>query len=226
MTQIVLLSGGLDSIVNLKCALEDGEVGLAVTFDYGQIAFADEAAAAAGCAQICSVRHEIVELGWYRRLADRPVAGHGRIKPYPDGLNSERESLLEEAWVPNRNCVFLSIGAAYAEALGADAVVIGVNREEAEVFPDNSRTFVENMNRVLSTSTLTGVRATSYTADLSKCEIVELGIRIGAPLELVYSCYKGSADRRMCGLCQSCVRLKNALRDNGVLDRYKARFVE
>jgi 7-cyano-7-deazaguanine synthase len=221
-----LLSGGLDSIVNLKCAIDESEIALALTFDYGQIAFTDEAAAAVGCAKRYSLRHEIVELGWYRALADRPLVGRGPMRQYPQGLNSKKESMLEEAWLPNRNCVFLSIAAAYAEALGADAVVIGANRDEAEVFPDNSQAFLDSMTRVLSTSTLTGVRATSYTADLSKREIVELGIRIGAPLELVYSCYKPSVDRRMCGLCQSCVRLKDALRDSGVLDRYEARFVQ
>lgn len=226
LKQIILLSGGLDSVVNFKCALEEGQIEMALTFDYGQIAFSDEAAAAAGCAERYSVRHEIVELGWYRSLVDRPVVGGGKIQSFPVGLTANKESLLEEAWIPNRNCVFLSIGAAFAEALGAEAVVIGLNRDEAEVFPDNSVGFLNNMNRVLSASTLSEVRATSYTGDLSKQEIVELGLKVGAPLELVYSCYKGSSDGRMCGLCQSCVRLKAALRDNGVLGRLLGRFVE
>ena len=221
-----MLSDGLDSVVNLKCALDEGEVILALTFDYGQSAFPDEAAAAACCAERYSIGHEVVELGWYKALVDRPIAGRGRLGSFPQGLPGDTQRLLQEAWIPNRNCVFLSIGAAYAEALGAESVVIGVNSEEAEVFPDNSRAFIDGMNEVLAVSTLSGVRAVSYTADLSKREIVGLGIEVGAPLETVYSCYKRSEDGRMCGVCQSCVRLKSALREEDILDKFAARFVE
>lgn len=226
MRHIVLLSGGLDSVVNFKCALDEGEVTVALTFDYGQSAFADEAAAAARCAERYSTGHEVVELGWYKALVDRPVVGRGRLGSFPQGLPGDTQGLLEEAWIPNRNCVFLSIGAAYAEALGAEGVVIGINREEAEVFPDNSRTFLDGMSEVFAVSTLSGVRAVSYTAALSKREIVELGIRVGAPLEMVYSCYKRSEDGRMCGVCQSCVRLKGAFREQDILEEFTARFVE
>jgi 7-cyano-7-deazaguanine synthase len=226
LKQIILLSGGLDSVVNFRCAVEEGQIEVALTFDYGQIAFSDEAAAAASCSERYSVRHEVIELDWYGSLVNRPIVGGGKIQPFPRGLTADKASLLEEAWMPNRNCVFLSIGAAFAEALGAEAVVIGLNRDEAEVFPDNSAGFLNNMNRVLSASTLSEVRATSYTADLSKQEIVKLGLEVDAPLDLIYSCYKKSLDGRMCGLCQSCVRLKAALRDNDVMDRFQARFVK
>jgi 7-cyano-7-deazaguanine synthase len=226
LRHIILLSGGLDSVVNLKCALDEGEVTVALTFDYGQSAFADEAAAAAGCAERYAIGHEVVELGWYKALVNRPIAGRGRLGSFPQGLPGDTQRLLEEAWIPNRNCVLLSVGAAYAEALGAERIVIGINREEAEVFPDNSRAFLDGMNEVLAVSTLSGVRAVSYTAGLSKREIVELGVRVGAPLEAVYSCYRRSEDGRMCGVCQSCVRLKSAFRDADILDRLAARFVE
>jgi 7-cyano-7-deazaguanine synthase len=226
LRHIVLLSGGLDSVVNFKCALDEGEVTLALTFDYGQSAFADEAAAAGCCAERYSIGHEVVELGWYKALVNRPVVGRGRLGAFPQGLPGDTQRLLEEAWIPNRNCVFLSIGAAYAEALGAERIVIGINREEAEVFPDNSQAFLDGMNEAFAVSTLSGVRAVSYTAALSKREIVELGIRVGAPLETVYSCYKRSEGGRRCGVCQSCIRLKSAFREEDILDKFTARFVE
>jgi 7-cyano-7-deazaguanine synthase len=224
LKSVVLLSGGLDSTVNFKCAIDEGEVTLALTFDYGQAAFANEMHAAADCAQRYGVRHQVSDLTWYRDLLPGPIAGEGMIISHDDGLAVDRQRLLNEAWVPNRNCVLLSIGAAFAEALDADGVVIGLNREEAETFPDNSRTFLEAMNRVLAVSSLGNVRIVSYTVDMSKSEIVELGQRIDAPLDIIYSCYRRSGDQRMCGSCQSCTRLKSALRENGLLDRLAGRF--
>jgi 7-cyano-7-deazaguanine synthase len=221
---VVLLSGGLDSVVNLKCAFDEGEVVEALTFDYGQSAFADEKRAAASCAGRLGVPHRTVELGWYRTLVPGPIAGRGDVASYPAGLPQDRDRLLREAWVPNRNCVFISIGAAFAEARGADRVVIGLNSEEAETFPDNSKPFLDSMNAVLAVSTLTAVQAVTYTGALSKAEIVELGIRVGAPLDVVYSCYRGSDDHRMCGCCQSCVRLKRALEAKNAAGLLKGRF--
>jgi 7-cyano-7-deazaguanine synthase len=221
---VVLLSGGLDSVVNLKCALDEGEIVEALTFDYGQSAFADEERAAVACAGRFGVPHRVIELDWYRTLIPRPVAGDGDVASYTMGLPRDRDSLLQEAWIPNRNCVFISIGAAFAEARGADRVVIGLNSEEGEVFPDNSQAFLDSMNTVLATSTLSAVRAVTYTGDLSKAEIVALGINVGAPLDIIYSCYRKSDDHRMCGSCQSCVRLKHALEVNDATGLLKARF--
>jgi 7-cyano-7-deazaguanine synthase len=224
MKTIVLLSGGLDSIVNLKIAADGGSVTLAITFDYGQAAFDNEQRAAAAASARCGVPHSTVGLPWYRDVARSALMGDGRASDCPEPLLADRGELLEEAWIPNRNGVFVSIAAAYAEGLGVEAVVIGANREEAVVFPDNSVDFLEAANRLFAFSTLTGVRAVSYTAGLDKKEIVERGLAIGAPIELAYSCYRRSPDQRMCGMCQSCARTKGAFRSAGVLERYAGRF--
>jgi 7-cyano-7-deazaguanine synthase len=222
---VALLSGGLDSVVNLKCAVDQGQVELALTFDYGQIAFGNERKAASVCAERVGIPHQIVGLSWYKGLAMNPVVGQGKIRSNRTVLAVDRAELLKEAWIPNRNCVFLSIAAAFAEALDADGVLIGLNRDEAEVFPDNSEVFMDRMTRVLELSTLSGVKIMSYTAGLRKKEIVELGVRIGAPLDLIYSCYCESEDQRMCGVCQSCLRLKSALRENDLYEKYRGRFM-
>jgi 7-cyano-7-deazaguanine synthase len=213
---IVLLSGGLDSVVNLKYALDENRVVLAITFDYGQTAFDNEKRAAEACARRYGISHRVVRLPWYRTLVSSPLLGDGEPMRFDAGLPPDKQRLLREAWIPNRNCVFISIGAAFGEAMGADKIVVGLNREEAEVFPDNSRAFLDSMNVLLGKSTLTGVEVYSYTWNMAKREILEAGLRIGAPLELVYSCYKPSRDQLMCGRCQSCVRLRAALRESGL----------
>jgi len=221
---VVLLSGGLDSVVNLKCALDRGEVLRALTFDYGQAAAGNEVGAASDVTRRLGVSHSVIPLPWYRDLVVNPVMGKGEVAARGERVAAPARDLLEEAWIPNRNCVLLAIGAAFAEGLGARGVVVGFNREEAEVFPDNSASFLEKVNAALGLSTLSGVEAVCHTAGMTKVEIVALGLKIGAPLDLVYSCYGRSPDQRMCGRCQSCVRVKAALKANGVFDRYAGRF--
>jgi len=224
MKTIVLLSGGLDSIVNLKLAADDGSVVQALTFDYGQAAFVNEERAAAEASARCGVPHSIVELPWYEDVASGALMGDGRAAERPEPLLTDRKELLEEAWLPNRNGVFVNIAAAYAEGLGAEAIVVGLNREEAAVFPDNSTGFLDATNRLFAFSTLAGIKAVSYTVGLDKREIVQLGLAVGAPIDLAYSCYRKSTDQRMCGVCQSCARTKGAFRAAGVLDKYSQRF--
>ncbi|HVP57825.1 MAG TPA: 7-cyano-7-deazaguanine synthase QueC [bacterium] len=224
MKTLVLLSGGLDSVVNLKAARDQGEVIGAVTFDYGQAASASEIRAASRAAGRLGVGHTIIALPWYRGLVTNPLMGRGAVSSYSGELPRDAAGLLKEAWIPNRNCVFLAIGGAYAEALGADSVVMGLNAEEAAVFPDNSEEFLKRMNGVLSVSTLSGVKAASFTIGMTKPDIVRFGLEISAPLDLVYSCYKASDQDIMCGTCQSCVRTKAALAANGLLGRLGGRF--
>jgi 7-cyano-7-deazaguanine synthase len=115
--------------------------------------------------------------------------------------------------VPNRNGVFLAVAAAWAEALHADEVVAGFNAEEAASFPDNSVEFVRAYNRSLRLSTRNGVEVRSYTARLRKPAIVRLGLKIGAPLDLIWCCYDGGG--RMCGRCESCFRFIRGVSEAG-----------
>ena len=225
MRSVVLLSGGLDSVVNLKKAHDEGEVVLALTFDYGQTSFPSERRAACECARRYGIKHRVVELPWYSELLP-PVMSGREFAPSHDGASLKRhQDLLKEVWVPNRNCVLVAVGVAHAEAAGAGHLVAGFNLEEAEVFPDNSAEFVEAINRVLGISTLSGVKVIAYTQGMTKSETVRLAAEIDAPLDLVYSCYMPSSGQVMCGSCQSCVRLKGALEANGLLERYAERFL-
>jgi len=222
---VVLLSGGLDSVVNFKCAHDEGEILRALTFDYGQAAFEGEAAAAAECARRYGVPHEIVGLPWYRGLIGNPPAGIGAFAPVSGkDFETDRRSLLEETWVPNRNAVLVAVGAAFAESLGAGVVVAGFNLEEAEIYPDNSEEFVRRTNAALEVSTLRRVTVKSYTLGLDKSGTVALGLERGAPLDIVYSCYARPQGGLMCGVCPSCARLKAALDAGGVLETYGGRF--
>jgi 7-cyano-7-deazaguanine synthase len=214
---VALLSGGLDSVVAASLARERGEIVLAITFDYGQKAAPREAAAARAVARALGARWRRVALPWLRELVPAAVSRGGRSLPRPRPRELDDRALSEAraraVWVPNRNGVFVNVAASYAEGLGADALVAGFNSEEAISFPDNSAEYLRRATAALELSTLSGVRVVSPTAGLVKCEIVREGLRLGSPLERVWSCYEGG--RSMCGSCEGCMRLLRALAAGG-----------
>jgi 7-cyano-7-deazaguanine synthase len=214
VSSIVLLSGGLDSAVSLKCALDAGPVALALTFNYGQKAAAREIAAARAMCGHFQITHRDIPLPWLAEITRTAlVAANQEVPRYEESDLDRPEVTADAVWVPNRNGVFVNIAAAMAEAEGCDEIVAGFNAEEAARFPDNTRAYVDAANEALRWSTRAHPRVVCYTQDLTKREIVELGRRIGAPLELVWSCYLGGP--KPCGACDPCRRLQRAYREAG-----------
>ncbi len=213
---IVLLSAGLDSAVNLQRAHQETQVVRALTFDYGQHSARREIAAARAMCRRLHIHHQVVRLPWLGQISESALTRDDRQLPHPrrEDLDSPAaEQTARAVWVPNRNGVFVSIAACFAEALDCGLIVTGFNAEEAATFPDNSPDFVRAANRLLRFSTLRAPRLISYTQDLDKAAIVRLGRDIGAPLDLVWSCYRGGGEH--CWRCESCVRLRRALRVTG-----------
>jgi len=208
---VVLLSGGLDSAVCLAHSLRDSAVVLCLTFDYGQQAAKREIEAAAALSGHYGVSHRVIALPFLARITKTAlVTGEDLPEPEAGALDDpvQASATALRVWVPNRNGIFLNVAAAFAENLGADAVVAGFNREEAAAFPDNSAGFVAAATAAFGYSTLNRVRVVSYTQYLDKSEIVRLGKRLGVPFELIWSCYRGGAE--MCGRCESCRRFLRA----------------
>lgn len=204
MPAVVLLSGGLDSAVNLKQALDETGVALALTFDYGQRAAARELRTALEVCADLGAGHQLIKLPWLAKLAPPSVA---------DPASDLSAATDQSVWVPARNAVFISIAASFAEALGCEAIVCGFNAEEAASFPDNSPEFVRRCDAMLALATRNAAKVISPTLELSKPEIVRLGAELGAPLHLVWSCYGAGPEH--CWECPSCRRLRAALQDAG-----------
>ena len=121
-SSVILVSGGLDSCVNLKAAVDDGSAVLALTFDYGQKAAQREMDAAGVMCERLRVRHEVVSLPWLGELGGSALTEDGVGLPKPDEAELDDEAAAarsaEAVWIPNRNGIFVNVGAAYAEALG------------------------------------------------------------------------------------------------------------
>jgi len=208
---LVLLSGGLDSTVACKWAVDNHDVRLALTFDYGQRAALREMKAAQAICRRLGLTHRIILLEWLAEITHTALVTHEQALPHPESLE-DREATAESAravWVPNRNGVFVNIAAAFAESEGLDLIVAGFNAEEAATFPDNSPEFVEATNRALEWSTLRHPALVSPTQPLTKAGVVRMGRDLAAPLDLIWACYGGGEEH--CWECESCRRLKRAL---------------
>lgn len=212
MKSVALLSGGLDSTVSVAQGLREGEVVLALTFDYGQKAARKECEAARGLAHHWGIEHRVMELPLLAEITGTALVRGTVPEPAPELLDDPAQALATAklVWVPNRNGLFINVAACLAESLGASRIITGFNREEAVTFPDNTPEFVTATNGALAFSTANQVRVVSYTQRLAKAEIVQLGRRLGVPWEWVWSCYHGG--ERPCGRCESCLRFKRAFR--------------
>ncbi|BDH78925.1 MAG TPA: 7-cyano-7-deazaguanine synthase QueC [Methanothermobacter sp.] len=217
MKAISILSGGLDSTVATVKLAEKYEIH-AITFDYGQKSARMEIEASKIISESYGFKHYIIRLPWLGELGGSALTTKNKIpEPAMEELDSSvaRET-ARAVWVPARNLVFTSIGAAYADALDARAIIVGWDLEEARTFPDNSQRFLRAFNRVLEVGVLGDVKVEAPLISYTKKEIIEEGYRIGAPIEVTYSCYEGG--RLHCGRCESCMRRKRAFKLAGVED--------
>jgi len=219
MRSVILLSSGLDSTVAFKHAYDRCSELLALTFDYGQRAAANEIEHATMICREFDVLHEVIELPWIRNfggaLTDASALPELAEHELDDG--GAATDSARRVWVPARNLLFLSIAAGYAENGGYDLITVGFDAEEAATFPDNSSEFVERFNRVLEYGTLKPPAIDAPLINLDKAGIVRLGVAIDAPLALSWSCYE-SGDLP-CRVCESCLRRARAFAEVGVEDQ-------
>jgi len=219
---LILLSGGLDSAVALKWAVDHHQPRLALTLDYGQRAALREMKAARAMARRYHIHHQVISLDWLGEATDTALVRPEQPLPRPESLD-DREDAQQSAravWVPNRNGLFVNLAACLAEAQQLSLIVAGFNAEEAAAFPDNSPQFVAATNAALQWSTLSHPTLVSPTLSLTKVGVVRLGREIAAPLDLVWACYTG--EERHCWACESCRRLQRALLAAHAWDWFKA----
>lgn len=206
---VILLSGGLDSVVAGSASLRYSRPLLAITVDYGQKAALAEIQAAAYYANQWGCQHRIVDIPWLGKLTANALTSKAISLPSPNLANeAEMEMSAKKAWIPARNLLLVSIAAAHADAIGADTIVAGWNLEEAMTFSDNSIRFAINLNRALLDATQHPVNLFLPLLELNKTEIVELAHTNNIDLDRVYSCWCG--EPQPCGTCESCKRLIRA----------------
>lgn len=216
---VVLLSGGLDSTTTLAIAHRDGHELYAMTFRYGQ-RHAQEADAARRIAHAARVKdHVMVDIdlrafGGSALTADIPV---------PKGAAAAAASGIPVTYVPARNTIFLSYALAWAEVLGADRIYVGVNALDYSGYPDCRPEYVAAFQQMAALATRAGVeghpvKICAPLIDMTKAEIITLGLSLGVDYSKTTSCYDPDADGSPCGECDACrLRLKG-FKDAGSKD--------
>lgn len=205
---IILLSGGLDSLVSLGLAKDEYNVELALTFDYGQKSLKQEIEASSQIAKYYDLKHEVVELPFLKNITHTSVVSDEEV---PTDIYGTEES-AKAVWVPNRNGLFLNIAGAYADSYGYSHILIGANKEEGQTFPDNTQEFIDGVNASFKYSTMAQPKVVAPLINYDKNEIVRVALEENIPLEMVKSCYN-DGDKN-CGKCESCKHLLYALEYN------------
>ena len=215
---VVLLSGGLDSYTAAAIAKADGFALNALTISYGQRHAREVESARAVAAALGVVRHQ--EL----RVDLRAIGGSSLTS----NLDVPRDRDLAAAgipstYVPARNTIFLSLALGWAEVLGAQDIVIGVNALDYSGYPDCRPEFVRAFEALANLATRAGVEGARFHIHtpliaMSKAEIVRRGLELGLDYGLTHSCYDPRPSGQPCGRCDSCVLRARGFADAGVSD--------
>ena len=215
---VVLLSGGLDSATEAALAKHDGYELYALTVRYGQTHVQEVEAARRVAHAIGATRHvEIdVELSAFGGSA---LVGDGDI-PKDRSLDAAG---IPATYVPARNTVFLSLALGWAEVLGADCLVIGVNALDYSGYPDCRPEYIAAFEYMASLATRAGVegrplRIWAPLQHLTKAGVIRLGLELGVDYSLTHSCYDPQTDGRPCGRCDSCQLRAKGFAEAGIAD--------
>ncbi|HWR17402.1 MAG TPA: 7-cyano-7-deazaguanine synthase QueC [Terriglobales bacterium] len=219
---VVLLSGGMDSCVCAAIAARDYRAA-ALHVDYGQRTEARERRSFEGICDRLGIKDRLIvrnpvfaAIGGSAltdtniSVPDAPASFHGSA---PDQRGVE----IPVTYVPFRNAHFLAAAVSWAEVLGAEKILIGAVEQDSSGYPDCRPEFYRAYNQAIQTGTKDGrIEVLTPLIGLRKAEIVTLGLELGAPLDLTWSCY--SCEDRACGVCESCVLRLQAFAAAGAKD--------
>lgn len=214
---VVCLSGGMDSAVCAMLAARDYEA-WALHFSYGQRTEAREYRSFIDiCDRIGIMRRMRLRLDLFRRIGGSALTDEALPVPH---ANAEPEAIGAEipvTYVPFRNANFLSAAVSWAEILGAPKIMIGAVEQDGSGYPDCRPAFYAAFNELVRQGTKRGtIEVVTPLIRMRKAEIVNLGIGLGAPFDLTWSCYENS--ELACGACDSCVLRLRAFEAAGLTD--------
>jgi 7-cyano-7-deazaguanine synthase len=218
---VVLLSGGLDSTTALAIAKGEGFDIYAMSFRYGQRHLVELESARRVTEAMGAQKHLIVDFDL------RAIGGSALtdlIEVPKERTEKEMASGIPVTYVPARNTIFLSFALAWAEALDAEDIFIGVNALDYSGYPDCRPEYIQAFERMAGLATKAGVegrmRLKIHTPliSMTKAEIIRTGLNLGVDYSLTHSCYDPSADNVACGRCDSCRLRLRGFREAGATD--------
>ena len=212
---VVLLSGGLDSMVAAAIAREQGFSVLALTVDYGQRHSVELESARRIAARLAD-EHVVIDLD-LRKFGGSALTGDIDVPKVGVGEG------IPVTYVPARNTVFLSLALAWAEAAGARDLFIGVNALDYSGYPDCRPEFIAAFETLANVATRAGVEGESFTLHaplqhMTKADIAREATRLGLDAGMSHSCYDPAPDGSHCGLCDACRLRAKGFAEAGLAD--------
>ena len=218
---VVLLSGGLDSMVAAATAREQGFSVLALTVNYGQRHSVEIDSARRIAAELAD-EHVVLDLD-LRRFGGSALTADVDVPK--SGVGED----IPVTYVPARNTVLLSLALAWAEAAGASDLFIGVNALDYSGYPDCRPEFIDAFETLANLATKAGVeggriRLHAPLQHMTKADIAREAARLGLDAGLSHSCYDPAPDGAHCGLCDACRLRAKGFAEAGLPDptRYAA----
>jgi 7-cyano-7-deazaguanine synthase len=212
MKAVLILSGGVDSTTLLYEMVEEGYEVQALTFNYAQ-RHKKEIDCARKIAALLEVPHRVVDLCCLASLlGDSALLGGKEVPSCHYTEDAARQTI-----VPNRNMILLAIATGYAEANEIPHVFYPAKKHDSAIYPDCREDFVEAMKPAIRLATAWHpVELRAPFVNLTKAEIVKIGLELKVPYELTWSCYKG--EETPCRSCPTCIEREEAFELNGAVD--------
>ena len=209
---IILVSGGMDSVCSLYDAVEEYNVVLGISFNYGSKHNNKEIPFAKYHCQKLGVSHITIDLDFMNKYFDSTLLKSGG--EIPDG--HYQDTNMKQTVVPFRNGIMLSIAAGMAESREVSGVVIAAHSGDHAIYPDCREDFLESISNTIRLGTYVDVEVIRPFVSMSKDEIAKRGHQLGVDFSKTWSCYKGM--KIHCGKCGTCVERKEAFQLAGLKD--------
>jgi 7-cyano-7-deazaguanine synthase len=219
---IVLLSGGLDSATALAIAKSEGYEIYAMSFLYNQRHDVEIESAKSVADALGVKEHKLVSI-------DLSTFGGSSLTNTTDEIPKDSvggEESIPSTYVPARNTIFLSYALAWADAMGATDIFIGVTAVDYSGYPDCRPDYIKAYQSMANLATKVGreggdIKIHTPLIDLSKSEIIKRGVELKVPYELTHSCYDPTESGESCGSCDSCIHRHSGFLEAGVEDPTK-----
>ena len=213
---VILVSGGLDSATVLAMAKADGYECYALSFDYGQRHCAELQAAKNVAQAFGAIEHRVLHL-------DLNQLGGSALTDTSIDVPTVQGDGIPVTYVPARNTIFLSMALAWAEILKSDDIFIGVNAVDYSGYPDCRPEYIKAYELMANLATKVGVEGNylhihTPLIDMTKAEIIQVGLQKGVDYSLTVSCYAADEQGRACGECDSCRLRRKGFEDAGLAD--------
>jgi 7-cyano-7-deazaguanine synthase len=214
---VVCLSGGMDSTVCAALAARDYDA-YALHFSYGQRTEARELRSAEAVASLLGFKQFLpLRMDLFRQIGGSALTDASIAVPEAPAEESAIGEAIPVTYVPFRNAHFLAAAVSWAEVIGAKVILIGAVEQDSSGYPDCRPAYYDAFNALIRQGTAVGdIRVETPLIRLRKREIVALGVELGAPLHVSWSCYSG--EDFACGVCESCVLRLRAFREAGTTD--------